>query len=572
MKIADYIVLISPAGLPFFSLGREGLEEPQQDPIMFGSILKALEDFSKEVIFKTDEKPSEIHHFNWKNFTITLCNPLANIWNQSVSDVEKPKHKPLLATINLIGKPHLEDQIVLEGILKYLFDDLDLEENMIALEDTGKIPEEFNQKLTPRIRSAFFGESDRFTSSTDGLIVSVGTSWGSIFSALQLHSPKFTFFICSENSESFARQICRTFGLVEREDYEICLTNQDNTSMVVQTAAETHQRLLKKLGESARITINATGGTKSLTAGLMFYGFVRNINTYYVLSKLFRQHHEDRFYGDEELLLVDNPVQTVGYFYEKQAINAFNMHIFKEASIYLDLLAQNIHDLTVATYFEGLAYLSEAYFRQKNQQYNKMLIPLQQAFKKLKRFGHTKHTYVQIVKTEMLPLIQKQVNLVQELSSQPTNKLINILAQMHQCNLLKDEEAYPLAILQGNFVLNMIFGYILQEKSLDMAQRQPFDSFSYILPLEIRIAELKKQNHQFLTQFDQDYFNKLVTSFKEIFKDDGISMPCSDEFKFYSTLELVNQCFKVFLHYIDNPQAVENFTSFQFLHIKKPIL
>ena len=106
MRIADYVVLISPAGLSFFSLGREGLEEPQQDIIMFGAIWKALGNFSKEVIFKTGEKPSEIHEFNWKNFTITLCNLLAYIWNRSVSDVEKSKHNPLLATLNLIGKPH----------------------------------------------------------------------------------------------------------------------------------------------------------------------------------------------------------------------------------------------------------------------------------------------------------------------------------------------------------------------------------------------------------------------------------------------------------------------------------
>jgi len=238
MKIADYIVLITPSGLPFFSFGNQELKK---DPIIIGGFLKALDGFAKEKIADSKEKTNGVRHFQWNDFNITLSNPMKKKME------EDDFNTPLFATLELSGKPHLQDEVVLKGIFEYLFFGIDLEKIIEKMEDSGKVPTDFNEILETRIKRVIFGKMDS-PYKTDGLIISTGTSWGAIFSALQLHNPKFTVFICSEHSEKYAQRVIKTFGLVEKEDFDIVNTNPDDTSQAAKATAEAHQCAMKKLG------------------------------------------------------------------------------------------------------------------------------------------------------------------------------------------------------------------------------------------------------------------------------------------------------------------------------------
>lgn len=573
MKIADYVVLVSPVGLPFFSVG---LQELKKDPVIIGGFLKALDGFAREeIVDKNKGSSSDIRHFQWKGFSITMCNPFWEDWDLNQDDqLPLPIHLPIFATLNLSGKPHLQDPAILKGVLDYLFDNLDLKSVLEALEKTGKIPATFNRELESRVRRVIFGEVANPVP-TDGLIVSVGTSWGSIFSALQLHDPKFTVFICSEQSDYIVRKISQTFGLVEKEDHEICLTDPDDTSMVAKVTADAHTRVLEKLGPNAFIILNATGGTKSLTSGVMHYGFVRHLTTCYVLSHKFREYGVDRIYGDEKLLTLDNPIQTVGFYYEKQALDAFNALNFKEADHFFSLLAQNIRDLNVATYFEGLAYLSKAYQTQKQMRYNDSVALYKKAIERFNRFCYSKHPHSTLVNS-FLPRIEQQEVLVNKIAAEePQTTFVYLCEQMNQCNRLKEEGDHYLAILQGSLIINIIFDLLLANQSLTISKKIPkkFDkNINFILAVEWKLDTLKKINHQFIQNFGSDALDESITTLKNLFPERGNGFRSIEDNLCEEALQFVNDLFNQFVEFLGTPIGLKEYEALQFIQIESPIL
>ncbi|MHA2297896.1 MAG: hypothetical protein ACXAEU_06530 [Candidatus Hodarchaeales archaeon] len=575
MKIADYFVLISPAGTPAFSTG---LQEIQRDPTILSGFLRAIDQFTKEEFVEINTRvPSGVRHITWKDFNVTLCD--LNWGDLSTGDDEGNLADPsslatLLATFNFSGRPHLQDPDILKGILNYLFDQLEVKTVINNFVRTGRSPpESFTRELDSRIQKVIFGDISR-EYKTKGLIVTVGITWGSIFSALLNHDPEYTVFLCSDVSESIARGICKTFGLVEKEDYEILLTDPDDTSMVAKATADAHLRIQKKTG-GGDIIINSTGGTKTLTSGAMHYGFVRQITTCYVLSREFRKKKEDRFYGDEEILLLDNPVQSVGFFYEKQAINAFNSQNFRLAKRYFAQLAYGIRDLNVVAYFEGLTALSEAYDHQKHGKYREMVPLYQEALGKFRRFCYTRYPYSEVVK-EFLPHLEKQKTLAQKLASkEPQDPFLHICEQMNQCYRLIEEGYYQLAVLQGSLVLDSIFEMLLPEKPVMTGFKAPAvvqSGTNFLLALDVKLEALKEMHHEFIINSGHEVLETPVVAMKEYFSSKTIRISNFVEDFSNEALEMVERLLSAFIDYTVGKGGYKDYDGLLFLKIQSSIL
>jgi len=307
----------------------------------------------------------------------------------------------------------------------------------------------------------------------------------------------------------------------------------------------------------------------------MHYGFVRYLKVCYILSHEFRKYGQDRFYGDEKVLLLDNPVYTVGFFYEKEALEAFNSQNFLQASNYFSILAQNTRDLNIATYFEGMVNLSDAYYNQKQWHYAGLVPLYQEAIKKLKRFCYTKLPQTEQL-NPILKIIENQQELAGKLVDHSTETIfLHLYESVNQLNRLFKEENYHLTLLQGVVLINKILDLL-------MSDYEPSDDFvipkleikriNQTLSIEIKIKLMKEMNHPFVEYYGEEDFHYQFSSFNTVINNNSLQVGQVSKESYSEQKDFINQLFIKFLEFTGKPDALKDFNNLQFIQVHFSVL
>jgi len=213
--------------------------------------------------------------------------------------------------------------------------------------------------LKIRLKNLFFPEIDPEIQ-RKGLLITVGYSISPIWFAISQHSPEYVAFIVSDDTKTIALNLIKFFGFELEINAKIFTCNPDDTTSIAEAGINAMAFLKNNGLTNEEILFNYTGGTKNMTAAISHISFTEDIPSYYVLSFQGKIEKEDKIYGDERILLLDNPSDTLGIIIKKYAINSFNSLNFRKAAEYFAKLKRvsdaNQREIYFALYELALAY------------------------------------------------------------------------------------------------------------------------------------------------------------------------------------------------------------------------
>ncbi|MHA1380377.1 MAG: TIGR02710 family CRISPR-associated CARF protein [Candidatus Helarchaeota archaeon] len=213
--------------------------------------------------------------------------------------------------------------------------------------------------LKIRLKNLFFPEIDPEIQ-RKGLLITVGYSISPIWFAISQHSPEYVAFIVSDDTKTIALNLIKFFGFELEINAKIFTCNPDDTTSIAEAGINAVD-FLKNIGlTNDQILSNYTGGKKVMTAAISHISFIEGIQSYYVLSPHSQKNRNDKIYGDEKILLLDNPSDTLGIIFKKYALDSFNSLNFKKAADYFAKLKRvsdaNQREIYFALYELSLAY------------------------------------------------------------------------------------------------------------------------------------------------------------------------------------------------------------------------
>ncbi|MHA1893077.1 MAG: TIGR02710 family CRISPR-associated CARF protein [Candidatus Helarchaeota archaeon] len=318
-------ILIIKESIPILTLP-ESNDDPESETLESG-LLAAMNSFSKEI------SGQGIKSYETEDIRVTLL-----------------KKDDIFIAINSNRNALLEFPSLIRD---YLFSETP------ELNDVDSLKKRLEYVFLPQLRP------DQIDSKklTKGLFITVGNSAAPIWYSISRHSPSFIAFLVTEQSKQIALELIKYFGFELENNAKIFVTDPNNTTKITRVSLEGIEFLKNKGLNENEIFVNSTGGTKAMTSTTFYISLLENIVNYYTKSDQARdpkQRNSDRINGDEELLLLDNPSDTLGFHYEELARESFNSLNFSRAIEYYKKL-NKVFDANRKNVFRGLRELSLAY-------------------------------------------------------------------------------------------------------------------------------------------------------------------------------------------------------------------
>ncbi len=341
MKIEKIIVIRET--IHFFSIPESEDEGIGPDDGLFSGLLSAIRSFSEEV------HRENFYSYLTENHRVTLLKGNSNMYVAIISDEKSLEKVPEIIT-NYLFDENTEkiDQDVLKNKLEWIF-----------------FP-----KLNPELQKR-------------GLLITVGKTTAPIWYAISRHSPEYVTFIVSEQTKSIALELIKFFGYELEINTKIFSCDPNDTTSIGEAGLKAKD-FFSDIGlRNEEILFNSTGGTKAMPIAVSHISFIDNVPTYYVHSERARTEQADKIYSDEEILLLDNPSDSLGISLEKNAKTAFNSLIFLKAAEYFKKL-ESVFDANKRLIYRALHELSLAYENWDLFNFNQAVYHLENSVKIMK--------------------------------------------------------------------------------------------------------------------------------------------------------------------------------------------
>ncbi|NVM01300.1 MAG: TIGR02710 family CRISPR-associated protein [Candidatus Helarchaeota archaeon] len=373
MKIEKILVIRETVHL--FSIPDESVDIIGPDDGLVSGLLSAISSFSEE-IYKEG-----FHSYMMENHRVTLIKG-DNLTIAIFSDKKSLEYIPKI-------------------IKDYIFEEIDESNNFESLK--SRLKNVFFQEIEPKFQKK-------------GLLITVGRTITPLWFAISQHSPEYATFIVSKETKNYALDLIKFFGYELEINAKVFICDPNDTTSVADAGLKAidflHEKGLKNdLHEKKNeILFNSTGGTKGMTIAIAHISFSENIPTYYVRSLQGQRAREDRIFSDEEILLLDNPSDTLGINFEKNAKISFNSLIFLKAAEYFKRLG-SVFDANKRLIYRSLHELSLAYKSWSLFNFSQAIHHLENAVKTMKdnlksNFGRQYQDIFMRIK-EQLTIIEK---------------------------------------------------------------------------------------------------------------------------------------------------------------------
>ncbi|MCD7715323.1 MAG: TIGR02710 family CRISPR-associated CARF protein [Lachnospiraceae bacterium] len=173
----------------------------------------------------------------------------------------------------------------------------------------------------------------------DYLILSVGTSYEPLLLNISLMKPKRILFLYTEDSESIINKVVNFLHLQVTE-YEKSKVDPTDSLSVYQKIKEAYVAW----DRPARVYIDFTGGTKTMSAAAALAGSLINVQLVYVGTNEYMPFFRKPKPGSEELFYIDNPIEVFGDFELEKVFALIERFNYAGAAEKLKDLKDNLPD------------------------------------------------------------------------------------------------------------------------------------------------------------------------------------------------------------------------------------
>ncbi|OLO40828.1 CRISPR-associated protein [Alkalihalophilus pseudofirmus] len=166
----------------------------------------------------------------------------------------------------------------------------------------------------------------------DYLIMSVGFSIGPLVMWIRALRPKEVFFICSEETEDLVNEICMLSNLKFTQcDHTIVRrTNGKDVYEKINEYIDKHR--IKQQGLLNLVAIDITGGKKNMVSGCSLAANHLGIDLLYIDNNGYLPGVRKQLPGNEEPILLEDPLEVFGDRDLFKGITKFNSEDFEQAT------------------------------------------------------------------------------------------------------------------------------------------------------------------------------------------------------------------------------------------------
>lgn len=305
--------------------------------------------------------------------------------------------------------------------------------------------------------------ADQIFEQVDYLILSVGTSYEPLILNISLLKPKKILFLYTEESERILNKIVN-FLKLEVTDYNKEIVDATDPLSIYQEIKKAYINW----DRPAKVYIDFTGGTKTMSAAAALAGSLIDVQLVYVGTERYLPDFRKPEPGSEILLYIDNPIEVFGDFELEKVFTLIERYNYAGAAEKLQKLKDNIPDPLNRQQINFVFLLVKIYEHWDALEFEEACVLMEQLLKELKR---DYRIYKKILMMDFQTILSNQHKILKQLSKIPdlmrqrkqsqilSNKfiMISLMYTMYENALRREaQEKYDMATLLWYRLLEMI--------------------------------------------------------------------------------------------------------------------
>lgn len=319
--------------------------------------------------------------------------------------------------------------------------------------------------MQPIIDNYVERNADQVFEQVDYLILSVGTSYEPLVLNISLLKPKKVLFLYTLKAEKVLNKIVK-FLKMNAEDYEKNLVEATESLSIYHEI----KRAYLSWERPAKVYIDFTGGTKTMSAAAALAGSLIDVQLVYVGTENYLTDFRKPKPGSEELYYIDNPVEVFGDLELEKVFALIERYNYAGAAEKLAILKENIPDPLNRQQINFVYLLVKVYEHWDALEFEQADKQMARLIKELKR---DYRMYKKILMMDFQPILKNQFKILHQL-----NKISELMAQRRQEEILASKPMM-LALM-----------YTMYENAIRREKQEKYDMATLLL---YRLLEMIEQ-------------------------------------------------------------------------------